>query len=147
IGSLGSLAVITRINFRTFPTAPEQRTHVTAFAGDRAGLAAALGFCKRLAESQLQLRVLEMVSGGATRLLAQGGAGACPAGNWCVVTNAAGHGAAVERHQRDLETLACAERACEFIVPGEVDGDALLGTLGEFPRLATKLFPGAAILR
>ena len=151
IGSLGTLAVITRINFRTFPVAPEQRTFLTAFEDSQPGLEAALEFCKRLAESQLQLRMLEVFSAGTARLLAEGflgvGEARCPARSWCVAANAAGHPAAVERHRRELEDMAREARRCEFYTLADAESDALLGALREFPRLAMGQFPGAAILR
>ncbi len=147
IGSLGTLAVITRINFRTFPAAPEQRTFLATFPGGAVGLEAALGFCKRLTESQLQLRVLELVSSGAGQVLAASGGALCPAESWCVVTSAAGPSAAVERHRRDLEEMTRSARPCEFFALQDTDGDALLAVLGEFPRLVMEKFPGAAILR
>src|ERR1700730_1977690 len=64
IGSLGTLGVITRLNFRTFPLPPDQRMFVAAFA-DQSG---AFALCQALMKSPLQPRVLDVLDPGAAGL-------------------------------------------------------------------------------
>src|SRR6202011_6121068 len=56
IGSLGTLAVITRLNLRTFPLPPTQRTFVASFAT----APGALSFCAAIAKSPLQPKLVEV---------------------------------------------------------------------------------------
>jgi hypothetical protein len=57
-GSLGSLAVITRLNFRTFPLQQSRRGFVASFENQ----AAALAFVKALGDSALTPTVVDFVS-------------------------------------------------------------------------------------
>src|SRR5579871_1094189 len=66
IGSLGTLAVITRANFKTFPTPPEQVVFGVAF--DDAN--AALDFCKALGRSPLSALQIDVISPDAARIFA-----------------------------------------------------------------------------
>src|SRR6202011_2375012 len=65
IGSLGTLAVITRVNFRTFPLPPAQGTYVASFSESES----AFGFCRAIAQSVLTPQILEVADPGAARLL------------------------------------------------------------------------------
>ena len=64
IGSLGTLAVITRLNFRTFPLPSQQATFVATFASADAALA----WCAALAKSPLEPKIVEMLGPGTARL-------------------------------------------------------------------------------
>ncbi len=66
IGSLGTLAVITRANFKTFPMPPEQVVFVVAF--DDA--AAALNFCATLVRSPLGALQVDVISPDAAQYFA-----------------------------------------------------------------------------
>ena len=61
IGSLGTLAVITRVNFRTFPLPPAQGTFVASFSAAEA----AFGFCRAIAHSVLTPQMVEVADPGA----------------------------------------------------------------------------------
>jgi glycolate oxidase FAD binding subunit len=140
VGSLGTLAVITRLNFRTFPLPPEQRMFVASFSEGEA----ALGFCRALAKSPLQPRLVEALNPGAARIIAPVWAGA---DRWTVTVGAAGHATVVARYERDLEQLAREAHAVDF---GACDGpgqDVLFAGLREFPRLVLEASPAAAIFR
>jgi glycolate oxidase FAD binding subunit len=139
VGSLGTLAVITRINFRTFPIPPEKRVFSAAF-GEAAN---AWGLCERLAKSQLQPKMVEVLSPSTRHIFAACGGRPC----WCVVITAAGEHAAVKRHAREIEGMAREERAIGFDSLDEAPGNALLAAIREFPRVSLEAFPGAVIFR
>jgi glycolate oxidase FAD binding subunit len=139
-GSLGTLAVITRLNFRTFPLPPEERMFVAAFTS----MDAALEFCRTIAKSPLQPRLVEALNPAAARIIA---AGRVPAGRWPVAVSAAGHKAVVARHERDLSRMAGELRATHFAALDGPERKALFSALCEFPRLILESFPGAAIFR
>jgi glycolate oxidase FAD binding subunit len=139
-GSLGTLAVITRLNFRTFPLPTEERMFVAAFAG----MDGALEFCRAIAKSPLQPRLVEALNPAAARIIA---AGRVPAGRWPVAVSAAGHPAVVARHERDLSRMAGELRAAHFAALEGPEREALFAALCEFPRLILEAFRGAVIFR
>src|ERR1039457_2624906 len=65
IGSLGTLAVITRVNFRTFPLRPAQGTFVAAFSTPEP----AFRYCSAIAHSSLTPQMVEVADPGAAQLL------------------------------------------------------------------------------
>src|SRR5580700_11014717 len=65
VGSLGTLAVITRVNFRTFPLLPAQGTFAVSFSSAEA----AFDFCRDISHSVLTPQMVEVVDPGAGRLL------------------------------------------------------------------------------
>jgi glycolate oxidase FAD binding subunit len=145
IGSLGTLAVITRANFKTFPTPPEQVVFVVAFDG--AG--AALEFCKTLARSPLGALQVDVISPDAARIFAAHSDAEIPlpVQRWCVVVSAAGNARVVERHRRELPAIAEQAKASGLVALGDTVQSlkvaaALLGRVREFPALA--LSPNAA---
>jgi len=146
IGSLGTLAVITRLNFRTFPLPPQQATFVATFASADAALA----WCAALAKSPLEPKIVEVLDPGTARIFAPA-ATRVPRDGWSVVVTAAGHRAVVDRHARDLAHLASEKHAAEFVALNDDDGDAeqhaLLQCISEFPNMVLETCPGAAIFR
>jgi glycolate oxidase FAD binding subunit len=140
VGSLGTLAVITRLNFRTFPLPPEQRVFVASFSDGEA----ALSLCRALAKSPLQPRLVEAFNPGTARIIA---AARVPVDRWSVAVEAAGHRAVVERHERELERMAREAHAVDFAAFDGLERDASFTSLREFPRLVLEAFPGAAIFR
>jgi glycolate dehydrogenase FAD-binding subunit len=139
-GSLGTLAVITRLNFRTLPLPSQERMFVGAFAG-REG---ALEFCRAIGKSQLQPRIVEACSPAAVKVLRSA---RLPPDQWPVAVATAGHGAVVARHEQELSRLARELRASDFAAFDGAEQDALFAALREFPRLVLDAFPGAAIFR
>ncbi len=140
LGSLGSLGVITKVNFRTFPVPRAQRCFVAAYAD----LHSAWDFCRRVAQSPLKPSLVEVLDRGAARIIADA---KLPAGHWCVVAAAIGHEPVVERHARDLAQLARDTRAVSFEALEDADKQRLLGRVREFPRIVSEQLPEAAVLR
>jgi glycolate oxidase FAD binding subunit len=144
IGSLGTLAVITRLNLRTFPLPPSQRMFVAAFADS----SSAFAFCRAISKSQLQPRVVDVLDGGAAGLFAgRGGAGFLPRDSSLVVVEAAGHEAVLERHARDLAAMSREAHAVEFIALDDAQREQLFGCLCEFSPIAFSTTSAATFFR
>jgi glycolate oxidase FAD binding subunit len=144
IGSLGTLAVITRVNFRTFPLLPAQGTFVASFSeADRA-----FGFCRAVAESVLAPQIVEIVDPNAAHLLfpAETPARIEPQ-QWSVIINAAGQSSVVDRHARKLGRMASTADAAELVPLTGTEHSSILARIREFPRLVLQAAPAAAIFR
>lgn len=144
IGSLGTLAVITRLNFRTFPMPQAQGTFVATFSSPEA----AYDFCRAVSHSVLTPQMVEVVNPGTAALIFSGEISArLEARTWTVVLTAAGQPAVVERHQRELGHLAGSADAEEFLPLTDAEGDSVLAQIREFPRLMLERAPSASIFR
>lgn len=143
IGSLGTLAVITRLNFRTFPLPPGQKMFLAAFAES----AGAFAFCRALAKSPLQPRIVDVLDPGATRLFAAPTPGSLPENSWLVVIEAAGHNSVLERHARDLTAMARQAGVAEFLALDQAQRDRLFHLLSDFSPMALSATSTAMIFR
>ena len=143
IGSLGTLAVITRLNLRTFPLPPAQRMFVAAFADS----SSAFAFCRAITKSQLQPRIVDVLDGGAAGLFAGRGAGFLCRDSWFVVVEAAGHEAGLERHARDLAAMSRETHAVEFIALQGAQREQLFACLSEFSPIAFSTTSAATFFR
>jgi glycolate oxidase FAD binding subunit len=144
IGSLGTLAVITRVNFRTFPLPPAQGTFVATFSE----AAAAFGFCRAIAHSVLTPQVMEVADPGASHVLFSANTPARIAPRaWSVVISAAGQPEVVDRHGRELGHMSGKAGAEEFLRMEEGEARSVFAGLCEFPRLILDSAPSAAIFR
>ncbi len=144
IGSLGTLAVITRVNFRTFPLLPAQGTFVVSFSDAES----AFGFCRAVAQSVLTPQIVEVADPGAAHLLlsAEAPARITPQ-QWSVVITAAGQPSVVDRHARELGHMASAANAAELVPLSDTENSSVLARIREFPRLVLEAAPAAAIFR
>lgn len=142
IGSLGTLAVITRINFRTFPILPVQRTFLASFSGP----GPAFAFSQGLAESALAPQAVEVFDPGAARLAAEGAVRLEPQ-SWSVAVTAAGKAAVVDRYARDLTKMASVTQASSFDSLTDSEQEYVLDAARDFPRLALDAAPSALIFR
>jgi len=150
IGSLGTLAVITRANFKTFPMPPEQAVFVVAFEN----AAAALEFCRALGRSPLGALQVDVISPDATQIFAAKADVdiALPERRWCVVVSAAGNARVVERHRRELPAMATSAKATGVVALGDTQQSmkvaaALLGRVREFPALMQAADSAVTIFR
>ena len=106
IGSLGTLCVITRLNFRTFPLAQVSGGQLVGFVD----VEGALAFRRELEARGLPLSNLEVLSPGIAAILAailrsakSGVPQGLEQGRWCVYASYEGNAAVVERISRELE--------------------------------------------
>ena len=144
IGSLGTLAVITRVNFRTFPLPPAQGTFVASFFDAES----AFGFCRGVAQSVLTPQILEVADPAAAHLLfPTGGPDRIAPQQWSVIVTAAGQPAVVDRYARELGHIAAAAKATEFTPLSDAEQSSVLARIREFPRLVLESVPAAAIFR
>lgn len=143
IGSLGTLGVITRLNFRTFPLPPDQKMFVAAFA-DASG---ALAFCRAITKSPLQPRILDVLDPGVASLFAAPDAGFLARNSWLAVVEAGGQHALLERHARDLAAMSKETNASEFSALDKNQRDHLFACLCEFSPLALGASSSATIFR
>ena len=144
IGSLGTLAVITRVNFRTFPMPPAQGMFIASFSSAEA----AFDFCRAISHSALTPQMAEVADPGAGHLIfsAETATRIMPM-QWSVVISAAGQPAVVERYARDLGHMAGAANATEFLPIGETEQSSVFARIREFQRLVLEAAPDAAIFR
>lgn len=146
IGSLGTLAVITRINFRTFPAPRATRTFVATFRGTEATCA----FRHAIAKSALRPQSIE--------ILGAGGDGARSFGEqadlrfegdrWSAVVCCAGNEQVLERCRQELAMLARNAGALDSF--DEVSGgscEKIAASVAEFPALILNRAPNAAIFK
>jgi len=144
IGSLGTLAVITRLNFRTFPMPQAQGTFVATFSSSEA----AYDFCRAVSHSVLTPQMVDVANPGTAALIFSGETSSrLEPRTWTVVLTAAGQPAVVERHQRELGHLAGLADAEEFLPLTDAEADSVLAQIREFPRLMLERAPAAAIFR
>jgi glycolate oxidase FAD binding subunit len=139
-GSLGTLAVITRLNFRTLPLPPQQRMFVTTFARGEG----ALEFCRAVRKSQLQPILLEAFDPSTAKVFRSV---RTPLDRWSVALGAAGDSAVITRYEQDLSRTAQQAHADDFASFDGADRDTLFTALQEFPQLVLEAYPGAAIFR
>lgn len=144
IGSLGTLAVITRVNFRTFPLPATYGTFVATFSDAEA----AFGFSRAIAHSVLIPQIVEVADPGAARLLfSDDDSPRIDSQQWCVIVSAAGQAAVVDRHARELGHLATAAKSYEFLRLTDPQHSSIVSRLREFPRLILEAEPSGAIFR
>jgi len=144
IGSLGTLGVITRVNFRTFPLLPAQRTFVAGFSNAEA----AFRFCGAITQSPLSPQMVEIANPGAADVIFSGDARArVEPRSWSVIVSAAGHPEVVDRYARELGGMAVAAGAEELAPLGDSEAPDILARIREFTRLILDAVPSAAIFR
>jgi glycolate dehydrogenase FAD-binding subunit len=157
IGSLGTLAIVTKLNFRTFPAPQEMRGFIAHFPN--ADSAAALRHA--VAKSFLRPLTLEILGCGAADLLTSAVASrvepiSLPNGlfsgkGWIAATSFAGDEAVLARCERDLRQLADFAGATAFSTIG-ADQDraalaAVFGRVREFVPIALDASPAATIVK
>jgi glycolate oxidase FAD binding subunit len=146
-GSLGSLAVITRVNFRTFPMQPSRRGFLASF-GDETG---ALAFVKELAGTPLSPTVLEVLSPAFSKLfLAEKSPVASlrlDLQSWTVFVGFEGSHEVCERYSSDLTRLARSARTQDAITVLDAQFLSLLEILRECPVLMRGAAPLSVVFR
>jgi len=146
IGSLGTLGVITKINFRTFPFPRATRTFLGTFRGPEGACA----FRHAIAGSALRPQSLEILSAGGdgARMLGECTGLPFEADRWVAVVSCAGNEQVLERCRQELAMLARNAGALESFdeVSGEVR-DKAGSCAAEFPAAILTRTPSAAIFK
>jgi glycolate oxidase FAD binding subunit len=152
IGSLGTLAVIIRINFKTFPLPPQRRSFVACFADSHG----ALDLRRRIAASALSPSTLEIVSPDAARLILTAqpeGTGLLPVPTdasshpWILCTGFEGTPEVCDRCARELNRLAEEARAARIHLFQEGEASALQGAIGRALPCFLRASPAAVIFK
>jgi glycolate oxidase FAD binding subunit len=144
IGSLGTLGVVTRLNFRTFPLPRAQGTFIASFT-DAEG---AFAFCREIAQSVLMPQIVEVADPGAAHFIfAAETPERITAEQWSVMVTAAGQPGVVDRHARELGHMAAGANADEFVRLSDAEQSSILARIREFPRLVLEAAPSAMIFR
>jgi len=142
IGSLGTLAVITVANFRTFPLPPAQTTLVAVFA-ERSR---ALGLQEAIQRSPLAPHALEILSPAMAGLL-DPDQRFLSARHWSLLAAAAGNQRVVERHASDLQQMAEHARADSFRRLTREEEKTAWTSVREYPAVAAQASPAATIVK
>jgi FAD/FMN-containing dehydrogenase len=153
IGSLGTLGVVLRINFRTFTLPENSRTFVALFES----AARALDMRNRMAQSSLTPSTLDVFSPSVADLLSSDvavryGSGVFPADllsnkNWALTTGYAGNDKVLARYTAELSRMAQEAGAVgvKELAPGAVP--AAFSRTREFIPIALQSSPATAILK
>jgi len=156
IGSLGTLAVITRLNFRTFPAAPSSRGFVASFSTH----ADALAFRNLVEASPLRPASIDLVSPSLLRLFIEAEKnspepstapleGKFSADSWHLCVSIEGAPEVCERASREFALLAAAPAAknIQLTTLDELQGADLWHYLGQAAPLILQSFPAALIFK
>ncbi|HXZ13201.1 MAG TPA: FAD-binding oxidoreductase [Candidatus Sulfotelmatobacter sp.] len=153
IGSLGSLGIITRINFRTFPKPPATRGFLAAF--DSAD--GAIDLRHHIAQSALTPLSLEILSPRVAEIFTSSAAAqvepeAAPPKmlspqHWTLTASYAGTENVLERYARDLGRMANESGAASTAVLDDTTRPSVWGRQREFIPIALESSPAAMIVK
>jgi len=153
IGSLGTLGILTRINFRTFPLPPASRGFLASFPHP----GSALELRHRIVQSPLTPATLEILSPEVARIFAQSTAATLgplplpgpwfPTSHWLLAAAFAGNERVLERYAKDLTRMAEQAGATNSVVLGDEERPSVWGRLREFIPLMLESSPAATLVR
>jgi len=153
IGALGTLGVITKINFRTFPLPAGTRVFVATFDG----AARALTLRNRIARSPLGPMSLEILSPKACGLLASHAASqdvseplppdALPSEQWALVAEFSGSEKVLDRCEGDFRRMAGECAAANCAAHTGTGARAISSRVREFIAIALAASPVATIVK
>lgn len=140
IGALGTLGIITEINFKCFPLPPQTGTFIAGFKE----LEAALKLRDLIVHSALQPTVIELVDAQAARL---SGPPLLPEAEWSLLVAASGVEAAIARYERELEARAREAGAASFAAHTREHPSALWAGVRELVATAREKNPATTIVK
>ena len=156
IGSLGTLAVVTRLNFRTFPAAPASRGLVASFPAAEEALA----FRNLVEASPLRPCSIELVSPMLLQLFLEAEKnsaeppatpleGKFPADSWHLCVSVEGTPEVCDRASREFGQLAAppTTKDMQLATLGENEGADLWHYIGQAIPLLLESCPSAAIFK
>ncbi len=153
IGAFGTLGIMTKINFRTFPLPPESRAFVARFDESNG----AFELRDRVAESALAPLTMEIVSPQVSRLFSSDAAarmepkpldpGLLSPKHWAFTSGFAGNEAVLARYERDVSGMAekCGAAGVTVLAKEQITG--AFGRKREFIPIALESSPATAILK
>jgi glycolate oxidase FAD binding subunit len=150
IGAMGTLGIITRINFKTFPL-PEASRGFRAVFGN---VQSAVEMRRRIAQSPLAPQTVELLDARMVEILrgSRSADSAMPIGrpsdtSWAVLVSCAGRSEVLDRCERDLARMAEEAMAEDFRVSDENERRITWERLPEAIPLALAESPDATILK
>ncbi len=156
IGSLGTLAVITRLHFRTFPAAPASRGFVISFHSHEDALA----FTELVEHSPIRAASIDLVNPYLMRLFLESEInspepptaplqGKFPADSWHLCISVEGTPEVCERASREFAQLDASSTAkpAQFLTLNESEGADLWHHLGQSIPLLLEASPLASIFK
>jgi glycolate oxidase FAD binding subunit len=146
VGSFGTLAAITRLNFRTFPIPATPQGFLATFPTHEAAFAA----CRKITHSPLAPLTLEIINPQASRILFAPAqfTPACDLDHWQLFAEFAGNDDLLARYKRDLTALSEQSQATQVqILEDDKSLAAITGRLREFIALARESFSDAVIVK
>lgn len=159
IGSLGSLGIVTEINFRVFPRPRQTATFVAAFTEAHTALA----MRDRIVHSVWQPQALELLSPEAARLLhstplspvaplsradARDATGSViPSDHWSLVVSVGGVEKVIQRYETDFSALAQEFKAASFTVHREEEEHAVWASVRDLLPRARESNPATTVVK
>ena len=137
LGSFGTLACITTVNFKLFPRPAREATFV--FRNPSAEKL--LGLRDAILSSAAQPVALDLLNGAAAQGLVLE-----LETPFALLAKAEGSAAVVARYRSEYESLA-SRAAVEMVIPEELGAEALWAAVREAPATALSAYPAGAILR
>lgn len=141
LGAIGSLGIMTRVNFKTFPLPAETRGWLAGFTRAEDAFA----FANTIRKSPLALQTLEVFDMPAAAIL-DAQIPVAPT-EWNVAISAAGNELVLERIAGDLQNLSRNANAAAFHALDSSAVASLLTANREFPALTANKFTDCVIAR
>jgi glycolate oxidase FAD binding subunit len=152
IGSMGTLGIITKLNFKTFPMPAAVRGFIARFHGYEGALA----MRDRIARSALSPMTLDVFSPGTAPLFAGSAAAAIerapmPDGlltdsDWALTTGYSGHDTLLARYESDLKRIAQESGATSVVVASDAL-PAAWARKREFVPIALASSPATTVIK
>jgi glycolate oxidase FAD binding subunit len=153
IGAMGTLGIITKLNFRTFPSTGATRVFIASFASAES----TLDFRRAIAQSPLRLLTMDILSPGAIEILTSPIAARfepgpepvdrLPKDKWALCATFSGASAVRDRYQRELKQMAQQAGCDHYEILGDENNLASFGRVREFIPIALESSPATAILK
>ena len=153
IGAMGTLGVITRINFRTFPLPASTRAFVISFDA----MEPSLDLRRRVAESPLRPMTVEVLSPGAAGLFSSEAAARIAHGtispdlfrelHWTFTTDFSGNEKVLGRCEHEMREMAEESGATSFAALAEAQRIAVLERKREFIPMALGASPTSVVMK
>jgi len=151
ISSLGSLGIVTEINFRVFPQPRQTATFVAAFTEAHTALA----MRDRIVHSVWQPQALELLSPEAARLLhstplspvAPATGSVIPSDHWSLVVSVGGVEKVIQRYETDFSALARELKAASFTVHHQEEERALWAGVRDFLPRTRESNPATTVVK
>lgn len=137
IGSFGTLAAVTSINFKVFPRPAEERTFLARSASPEP----LVSLRNAILKSQLQPVAMDLLNPQAAKLVGLDGS------QNCLALEANGNEALVQRYERDWGELARQQGSSDFDTLDPSSAESLWKHVRDFPSQVRAAHSAASILR